>query len=495
MISFVCESCGRKIRVQDQLANKRIKCPDCKSVLTVPNAQQISPVMQPTNPPQQQDVKNKKIPRWQREKKSSFLPNFIVIMSLIVIPSLFIGAILVFVFMFTPLGQLTAENQPEQNSEQQESSPKTEQAANKKDIENIPWEVQVDPIFWKLENPIPKDKVIQFPPGSMAKFPTTPSPYVAMFIRNPEIELRVYDMRTMEQVGETIKPGKIDLRAVHFSPWGDLFAYQDRSKEFPTVHLWSTKGKKVKSEIQISNQKIRLEGLDFAGPNEIMTVKEIREDNRPKRLWEVWDGESGEVKTRIHYQLEFSKNWISWTPSRRYLVMQETTGNGYFLLFWDLRTGKLAGKMPMQRPEDLWGQCGNITFTSDGKEAALTWRLAKNGILAKIMRFDVVNGKKIGEHSLRKEIRPSDPGLLRGGMDTFQCLPDNRGWLLCGHQIIARETGKVVWAIGTPLRHIGQTRQCRFLDGNHVVTINRHNALDIDILPSTELDAAYAKAK
>lgn len=35
-IAFSCEKCGRGLRVNPNLAGKRIKCPDCKSVLTVP---------------------------------------------------------------------------------------------------------------------------------------------------------------------------------------------------------------------------------------------------------------------------------------------------------------------------------------------------------------------------------------------------------------------------------------------------------------------------
>jgi hypothetical protein len=37
-ISFSCESCGRSLRVRDELAGQEIYCPDCRSILTVPAA-------------------------------------------------------------------------------------------------------------------------------------------------------------------------------------------------------------------------------------------------------------------------------------------------------------------------------------------------------------------------------------------------------------------------------------------------------------------------
>jgi hypothetical protein len=43
-ISLSCQSCGRELRVRDDLAGEQIYCPDCKSILTVPaEDESISP--------------------------------------------------------------------------------------------------------------------------------------------------------------------------------------------------------------------------------------------------------------------------------------------------------------------------------------------------------------------------------------------------------------------------------------------------------------------
>lgn len=52
-IPFACESCGRSLNVRDELAGQQIYCPDCKSILTVPNwSAPPEEVNQETAPPQ-----------------------------------------------------------------------------------------------------------------------------------------------------------------------------------------------------------------------------------------------------------------------------------------------------------------------------------------------------------------------------------------------------------------------------------------------------------
>src|SRR5581483_5149583 len=163
--------------------------------------------------------------------------------------------------------------------------------------------------------------------------------------------------------------------------------------------------------------------------------------------------------------------------------------------FWDLKIGKEVGLLQMQDSKAPWGQCGNLTFTPDGKEMALIWRLHKEGILAKVMRFDIVGGKKIGELALRDEIRGSDPGFLAGGMRTFQFLPDSRGWLVSGHQIVDRETGSIIRNIDPKPKHIGEVTDRRFADGYHVTTQTKDGKFQLLELPKAEMDAAFRKAR
>jgi len=111
------------------------------------------------------------------------------------------------------------------------------------------------------------------------------------------------------------------------------------------------------------------------------------------------------------------------------------------------------------------------------------------------MRYDLVKGTKIGEYSLGKEIEPAAPGFLAGGMCTFQFLPDDRGWLVSGCQIVERETGIPVWTIEPHPHGIEQTKNRRFLDAMHVTNQTKDRKLQIMTLPKGELEAAFRNAR
>lgn len=45
-ISVVCRNCGRQLNIKDELAGRKIRCPDCKEVLAVPDAADDPPVVE-----------------------------------------------------------------------------------------------------------------------------------------------------------------------------------------------------------------------------------------------------------------------------------------------------------------------------------------------------------------------------------------------------------------------------------------------------------------
>ena len=80
-------------------------------------------------------------------------------------------------------------------------------------------------------------------------------------------------------------------------------------------------------------------------------------------------------------------------------------------------------------------------------------------------------------------------------MITFQFLPDDRGWLVSGCQIVERETGIPVWTIEPHPHGIEQTKNRRFLDANHVTDQTKDKKLQFLTLPKADLDAAFDKAR
>jgi hypothetical protein len=357
--------------------------------------------------------------------------------------------------------------------------------------ESVAWEVKPDPSPWKLEPPADRSKFIQVPNKGRVVFPLAPSPFVATVVpgsRNEPAEVTFHDLRTMEQVGNPVKA--LLGNNLKISPWGDHFLTIAPKADRPTIQVWTVTEDKIVPSFEIHEKKEKIEWAEFAGKDRIITVLESEQ----KRVWRIWDVKTGKEVASFRCQLEYHEKWVKFSPGRRYLAMEETHTRSYQLLFWDLATGKLAGKIPMQDPKAPWGQCGGIDFTPDGKEMALIWRLWKDGILAKIMRFDIEKGTKIGEHSMRDEIKPSDPGFLAGGERTFLSLLDGRGWLVSGHQIVERQTGGIVWAIDPAPKYAGMTAHRHFMNPYTEVRVVK-GKIQFESLPKAELDAAFKKAR
>src|SRR5262249_18349837 len=158
-------------------------------------------------------------------------------------------------------------------------------------------------------------------------------------------------------------------RFLRVSPWGDHFAILDNKADPPTVWLKTVTDATIVGSIVPHQGKEKIEYADFAGPDRLMTCMEAD----GKRTWQIWDVKTGKEVLSFDYGLEYADKWMAFSPGRRYWVMQETQIRSYQLLFWDVQTGKLVGKIPMQDGKAPWGQCGNLAFSHDGKELALIW--------------------------------------------------------------------------------------------------------------------------
>ena len=366
---------------------------------------------------------------------------------------------------------------------------------------SVPWTAKPDPLPWKLEKPAEGKSFALGKTGTVV-FPTSPSPFACIVqpgVKGAPADLKIIDLRKFDQVGRTLNIPGVDARHLHVSPWGEAIAVVDPKADRPTVQVCFVEGDKPVQSIVIHDTKLAIEGLDFAGRGQILTVKEIRnvKMNLFRRLYEVWDIGTGKLVTSIKFELEYDVRWVGFSAGRKYLAAELSNNDGYFFYLWDLTTGKLAGKMDVQPKKDGFGIAAGWTFSPDGKEAALLWRQGGEGVHAKIHRFDIEKGVKKGQHVLKDEIKPSAPGFGAGGMKSFQFLPDGRGWLVSGHQIVERESGQVVWKVGAAPGYLKNTADRRFVDPYHVTTVGDKkfgdHKLELIKLPP-EFDAAMQKA-
>src|SRR5262245_3103230 len=51
MIRFRCSQCQKPLQVKDELAGKKVRCPQCKTVVVIPVAPTVKPAAAPVEPP------------------------------------------------------------------------------------------------------------------------------------------------------------------------------------------------------------------------------------------------------------------------------------------------------------------------------------------------------------------------------------------------------------------------------------------------------------
>src|SRR5205085_9739567 len=133
-------------------------------------------------------------------------------------------------------------------------------------------------------------------------------------------------------------------------------------------------------------------------------------------VYQVWDANTGKEVTRFEVDLVFHWKWGAISPGGKYLALEKTeTLSGYQLLAFDLETGKRVGEVEFQGKKDTWGQACGMSFSPDGKELAMVWRLAKKpDTWGHLMVFEVETGKKVADHTLGYAMKDMDLALSMG---------------------------------------------------------------------------------
>jgi hypothetical protein len=360
------------------------------------------------------------------------------------------------------------------------------------------WQVQPDPLPEAMNGPF--DVKTALPAALIGKlcFPSTAGPYVA--VPDPaakgEDSVQVYDLRTMKPVGKPLR-GKFLFKTLTLSAGGDYVAVWGGKPGALSVEVWSVADGKPVRTIELEGDKLTsLEFIDFASKGRLLTVH----GTAGKHQFKVWDVAAGKADVEFTHDIEFiHRKWVGLTPGRNYVCVQETDDQkGYHLEFFDLNTGKEAGEIEMQGKKDSWGQCSGIAFTPDGGKAALLWRQnAKDG-WAKVMVFDVKEGKKLYERKLDKLLPQIDSLWADGGARSLQWTPDAEGWLLFGHLLVDRETGAVVGTVGPEPAFSGAIIDRRFLDADHVAGARQEGVsreVAVEALPRDAINAAVKKAR
>jgi hypothetical protein len=315
-------------------------------------------------------------------------------------------------------------------------------------------------------------------------FPTAPSAFAAVTGSGPRDPgaLQVYDLRTLKPVGKPIQAkfgGLAPYEHPVLSADGAYLAARPRAKGAPpTVLVWSVATGQALPPLAVDpDPKMNVGMADFLGPDRLFVMKHEHPfpDPGQKATYQTWDLKAGKLLAEFSYDLVFHGKWGALSPGRRYLVQEETgTLTGYHLHFWELPAGKLVGDVEFQGKQDKFGQAAGVAWSPDGEEVAMLWRLGqKPDLWARLLCWDVKTGKQVLDHKIGYEPSNIDSLWDQGGASTLQWLPGRSGWLLFGHLLVDREKGTVVGKLPPEPRFSGEIVPRRFLDRNHVTTIDK----------------------
>jgi predicted Zn finger-like uncharacterized protein len=368
----------------------------------------------------------------------------------------------------------------------------------------IPWEVKPDPLPEPIRGPF--DLAGSIPVAFMGQviFPTSTSPFVAVTPAGTKDQLRVHDLRNMKPVGPTIeaKINPFTYSHLTLSQDGAYLAARTKGQSKSTVEIWSsTTGKSVRKFEVDADPRMAVGLIDFIGKDRLLTMKHQHEfpDPAQEAIYQVWDVSTGKEVAKFSYGLVFHRKWGGFSPGRKYLVMEQTeTLKGYHLLAFDLATARPAGEFAFQDRKDQWGQAAGISFSPDGREMAMLWRLGNRpDCWGRLLVWNVASHEKVLDHRIGYEPNQIDSLWFDGGTRTLQWLPDGSGWLLFSHRIIDRASGAVVWKLTPEPRFSGEIQDRRFLDRDHVTSLEGtfDKKLRVVKLPRAEIDAAVKAAR
>ena len=443
-IRVTCDSCSKVFGVSDQKAGKRVRCPACEEIVTVPMDDEADeePVLRPRRA---SGSKSKK-----KSKKSSSPPWL----------AIGIGGGAVVIVAVLAIVLMSGKNDPAQPVPPANVAPGaattppttgappattagTTPANTTKAPVAVAWSVAVDPPPQAIEWPESwKGKVDVYGGPDDALFPTTPSPLFADLEASAEVRsVQVWDLVTGQKLGSMKnKTGPMTERRL--SPDGKMFLGRVVEKDKPTkIDVWSIETGQLVRQITADVAGMTLQFADFLPGDRIVTYTSGNLTADKKQLthrFRVFDLKSGEQVAQSDDDALFEFAQAAFSPGRRYLASSGRGARGD-LVVYDLKTCHLAARQTIGRnPND---SIEAIAFSPKGDKLAVALSAYPT---TRLVLLDVSNGKDLQEHRYPVYFADFVPGLLYQG-PPMEWLPDASALLLGGTMALDPVSGRTLW--------------------------------------------------
>ncbi len=341
------------------------------------------------------------------------------------------------------------------------------------------WDAKVDPLAAPLRTPTTKSFSIAFPAnfgtGGETTYPAVPSPFVAIGKNFFDKDMRqVWDLASKTQVGQVKGPLGWDDKTVALS--GDGAYLAGKTSHRNTVEVRGTKNGRVVQSFDTDGPFT--DYVRFAGSDNLIY------GNLGKGRLQVSAVKSGDKVCDLRIGERPEPTGTAVSPGGAYLAVA-SAGDAKLELH-DIKTGAVVGEAGTPRNKNFICKCVGLNFSGDGAEIAGLFESFSD---YQIVVWSAATGKMLDQFDLAKTVK--QPTFYKdNGLEWF---PDRSAWLVLGHAVVDRQSGKKVWNLPYDDKDLKVSPR-HFLDNDHAVVVSFGNgmALRTADIPRDKIQSATA---
>jgi hypothetical protein len=460
-ILFTCPDCNKSVKVKDDLAGKRVRCPGCGTIQRVPEAASTAvAASRSANPPDATTGKasdrNRRLPRDEDDdgdEPERRRMSGAVLASLIAGGVVVLGGVIGLIVWLSTRDATPApttdqvvrkrDDEPKQDVRAEQDAPKRgPKPGNRERLPQDPppqsdlaWTATPDALPAPVELPGGVQGAIDLADGQPIIFPGVPSAFVCVTPRGPRSTvLEVCDLRTMKKTGSVDTGGP--LGQVALSADGAFLAGQGRPGGDTAVTVWSVSDGKQVGRITLNQRFARGIDLEFVGDGKLLTGAAESDAS----LYQVWDFRTAKELCQFKADAPIDRRKRSVSAGGKYLALSSHK-NDRALLF-DLTTGTLAGEA-MLADKNFVGFSG-LAFSPDGKSLAGLYDKAG---ASHFVVWDMATGKVKFDRRVAKNLKAVAALALNYEGPALEWLADSSAWFVYGSLLIDASGLALYWTV------------------------------------------------
>lgn len=277
---------------------------------------------------------------------------------------------------------------------------------------------------------------IAIPGGGAIALSTVPSPLAAVGGSNSgQGNTQLWNLDKLAPAG-VLLVGRPSFPRQALSPDGKYLAGNVVGKANPTVSIWSFESGKEVRQIELQPKPASLHVLSFTKSGQLLASTL---GGNPPTL-QLWDPEQGAKVGEFAVRRNFDEASLAFSPDGAFLALFASPN----VYLYDVAEGKeLTSFTTPEQPHSYIG-CKGLRFTPDGHELAGVFFNNEETI---VYGWSSADRSLSVEHKFQGDLSLAVRGAQGYKGPALEWLPDGRGYLLYGHELVDRRSGRLVWFV------------------------------------------------